>query len=1344
MEIRAIIHFWKILICLCLLVGLWSGAAVRQASADTSGNFEYTVSEGKATITSYSGPGGDVVIPDTLGGNPVVAIGAHAFDSKFLSNVSFPATVTTIGDWAFGYNLLDSLFIPGSVKTIENSAFQGNPMTELYISDGVTSIGEAAFQDNILKSLTIPGSVKTIGNSAFQGNELTNLVLSEGVTSVGEAAFQSNQLTSLTIPGSVTTIGKAAFLSNQLTSLTLSDGVTNISERSFEMNKLTDLTIPASVKLIGSYAFASNQLTSLDLSDGQISIGEAAFIKNRLTSLTIPGSLTTIGKDAFQGNQLTNLVLSDGVISVGEGVFQNNQLTKLTIPDSLTTIGTSAFKSNNLTSLTIPGSVKTIGDSAFDSNQLTSLVLSEGITNIGKESFRLNQLTSLTIPDSLTTIGTGELNVGTGAFSYNDLTSITFPDDMTTIGEFVFDANNLAGLNLPDSLRTIGKAAFRRNQLTSLNLPDSLTTIGSYAFQVNPLTSLDFPESVTTIGDYAFGNNQLTSLNFPESLRTIGGSAFFTNQLTSLTIPSGVTKIDYSAFSNNPLTNVIILGTGLSLGDKVFDNSGGSAATITALAPSSAKDYATKSGNPFINLLAAGVHFAPNGASAGEGVDTTVTVGDPIPADLLTTLDYKWSTSADQPSEGSNWTAFTSGDLLGVPNSTNTWYLHIRVAKDGYDSGFARSEPFRAKTYTVTFDSQGGSAVASATDVSAGAKISEPTAPTREGYTFAGWYKEASGVTPWIFATDTVSANVTLYAKWTAAPVEPETYTVTFDSQGGSAVASATDVSAGAKISEPTAPTREGYTFAGWYKEASGMTPWIFATDTVSANVTLYAKWTAAPVEPETYTVTFDSQGGSAVASATDVSAGAKISEPTAPTREGYTFAGWYKEASGMTPWIFATDTVSANVTLYAKWTEAPVEPETYTVTFDSQGGSAVASATDVSAGAKISEPTAPTRAGYTFAGWYKEAGGVTLWIFATDTVSANVTLYASWLPAYSSPSSPSSPIRPDPIYQTPVQPTGPIVSKDGSLSLPAGSEGQVSLGDEISIEIPSNAITQALLLKIEKRLSAEGLLTGEENLVSSVFEVLKNFPENFSAPIKLTFRYDPSKLGEGQKPAIFYYDETMKEWVEIGGITSGEQITAEVDHFTNFAVFGVDAPAEPEAEFSDIAGHWAETAIHLAANAGIATGYEDGSFKPNRTVTRAEFAVMLMNMLKPSGEGSALEFKDSSKIPVWARNAIAQAVSMSIINGYGDGTFKPGAEITRAEMAALIANALKLTWQADVATTFADDADIPAWAKGAATSLQELGVMEGMGENLFSPDSRVTRAQAVTILIRVQDQLQR
>jgi len=189
-----------------------------------------------------------------------------------------------------------------------------------------------------------------------------------------------------------------------------------------------------------------------------------------------------------------------------------------------------------------------------------------------------------------------------------------------------------------------------------------------------------------------------------------------------------------------------------------------------------------------------------------------------------------------------------SGDTVEVPQSDDAWYLHVHVSDAGHDDGVVHSAPFQKETYTVTFDSQGGSTVASATGVSKGAKISAPKAPMREGYTFAGWYKEASGDTEWNFATDTVSANVTLYAKWTEAPVDPDTYTVTFDSQGGSAVASATGVIAGAKISAPTAPTFEGYVFAGWYKEASGETEWVFDTDTVSANVTLYAKWTEAPV----------------------------------------------------------------------------------------------------------------------------------------------------------------------------------------------------------------------------------------------------------------------------------------------------------------------------------------------------------------------------------------------------------------------------------------------------------------------------------------------------------------
>jgi len=112
-------------------------------------------------------------------------------------------------------------------------------------------------------------------------------------------------------------------------------------------------------------------------------------------------------------------------------------------------------------------------------------------------------------------------------------------------------------------------------------------------------------------------------------------------------------------------------------------------------------------------------------------------------------------------------------------------------------------------------------------------------------------------------------------------------------------------------------------------------------------------------------------------------------------TKPGYTFAGWNTLADGQGT-NYAANTIltigSANVTLYAKWTGGAA---TYTVTFDSQGGSAVSNLTGVSAGATISEPTAPTKAGYTFEGWYKDAGAISAWNFSTDTVTGDTTLYA-------------------------------------------------------------------------------------------------------------------------------------------------------------------------------------------------------------------------------------------------------------------------------------------------------------------------------------------------------------
>ena len=139
------------------------------------------------------------------------------------------------------------------------------------------------------------------------------------------------------------------------------------------------------------------------------------------------------------------------------------------------------------------------------------------------------------------------------------------------------------------------------------------------------------------------------------------------------------------------------------------------------------------------------------------------------------------------------------------------------------------------KTYTVTFNSNKGTAVKSLTATNK-STITKPKNPTRKGYKFVAWYKDSALKTKWNFSKDTVTANTTLYAKWV------KTYTVTFNSNKGSSVKAVTATNK-SKISQPKKPTRKGYTFVGWYKDSKLKTKWNFDKDIVTKNTVLYAKW---------------------------------------------------------------------------------------------------------------------------------------------------------------------------------------------------------------------------------------------------------------------------------------------------------------------------------------------------------------------------------------------------------------------------------------------------------------------------------------------------------------------
>ena len=288
---------------------------------------------------------------------------------------------------------------------------------------------------------------------------------------------------------------------------------------------------------------------------------------------------------------------------------------------------------------------------------------------------------------------------------------------------------------------------------------------------------------------------------------------------------------------------------------------------------------------------------------------------------------------------------------------------------------------------TAVFNSQGGSSVAGQT-WSSDQGIAEPSAPTRSGFTFAGWAETVNG-SPVAFASGrfipSTFGNVTLYARWTA-----NSYTAVFDSRGGSAVAGQTWAS-DQGIAEPSAPARAGFTFAGWAETVDGgavtFTSGRFVPSTFGA-VTLYARWSA-----NSNTAVFDSQGGSAVAGQT-WSSDQGIAEPLAPTRAGYAFAGWAESANGsavtFTSGRFIPSAFGA-VTLYARWSA-----NSNTAVFDSQGGSAVAGQTWLS-DQGIVQPAAPQRAGFTFRGWAETANGNLVTFPFVPSTFGTVTMFAQW-----------------------------------------------------------------------------------------------------------------------------------------------------------------------------------------------------------------------------------------------------------------------------------------------------------------------------------------------------------
>ena len=397
-----------------------------------------------------------------------------------------------------------------------------------------------------------------------------------------------------------------------------------------------------------------------------------------------------------------------------------------------------------------------------------------------------------------------------------------------------------------------------------------------------------------------------------------------------------------------------------------FDTDGGS--TVAPIT----QDYATEVTAP-ADPTKTGYTFA----GWDKAIPATMPAENMTVKALWTVNQYTITFDTDGGSDVPAITQDYGTEVIAPADPTKTGYTFA-----GWDKAIPATMPaenvtvkaqWNVNQYTITFDTDGGNTIAPITQ-DYGTAVTAPDAPTKTGYTFAGWDSTIPSTMP---AKDTV-----IKAKWTV-----NKYTITFDVDGGSYVAPITQ-NFGTEIVAPADPTKTGYTFAGWDTEIPSTMP--------AGDMTIKAKWTV-----NQYTITVDTDGGSVIAPITQ-DYGTAIVAPAAPTKTGYTFAGWDTE--------FPTTMPANDVTDKALWTVKTFDPDVNGkgVKFNANGGAFADGSTEALVKATFGEaivaPAAPARAGYTFVGWAATADSkvalADLGTLDVDLDDGEVTFYAVWTEA--------------------------------------------------------------------------------------------------------------------------------------------------------------------------------------------------------------------------------------------------------------------------------------------------------------------------------------------------------
>jgi hypothetical protein len=551
--------------------------------------YAYTITGTNVTITGYTGTGGALSVPGTIGGYPVTGIGANAFASNAsLTQVTLPSSIISVGTGAFaGSTNLVAIYFNGNAPVAGSNLFAGDQLRVFYLNSttgwstnlgGTTVTGYAATGEI---TLTInPGNIGArwqVDGGAFlsSGSTATNLLPGPHVVSfstVGGSWLTPGNLT-LYVDAFNETPFTIAYQSIPFSYVTNGNGTLTITGYSGGGGTVY---IPATINgvtvtAIAAGAFASSAISGIIMPDTITQVGTNAFAGcARLVSVTVSSGITNLSGNVFQNcpDLLSvffdgNAPATDGTIFASDAITSVYHLSNATgwtntyggKSDSVIPYAFSVGASNTISitgyagaggNVTIPGQigglpVTDIYASVFLNNlSLTNVTIPDSVVSIDYQAFRGCSNLQTVI------FGTNVQSIGFGAFyDCTSLTGLSFPDRLQVIYQdaFAYDGN-LASVNLGNGLNTIYDSVFQScTNLSQLSFGNGLTNIGPGAFaQCSALTNLTFPNGLTTIQSGAFiGCTSLTNLDFGTNLAVIGDDSFNgCIRLTNLDFPPNI------------------------------------------------------------------------------------------------------------------------------------------------------------------------------------------------------------------------------------------------------------------------------------------------------------------------------------------------------------------------------------------------------------------------------------------------------------------------------------------------------------------------------------------------------------------------------------------------------------------------------------------------------------------------------------------------------------------------------------------------------------------------------------------------------------------------------------